>query len=303
MNWKDFFVGIFSILAILLFLFYWFLPFEEMNFGVHKNSEFSVGNLSSQMQFYPNMRFESNEISYKIDSDCSLKRKQDMERSFEYIENLTTLEFYPVENNEEISISCKDDVRPSGGNLFIAGEGGPTKVISGDNFYLIYEGEILLLRDSKCEKPNVGIHELLHVLGFDHSENKNNIMYPVSSCSQTIGTEIVQKINTIYSYPSLPDLSLENISARAEGRYLDLNFSVKNMGLRDSPVGKAIIYGDEEIIKEIEIKVLKVGQGVNWELRNVWIPRKIEKLKIEIITNGNELSLDNNEITLQKLMS
>lgn len=302
MKISEFLIGLFSIFAILLFFLYWFAPFDQMSFGVEKNPEFSVGNISSEMQFYPNMRFETNRISYKIDQDCSLKRTQDMERSFEYLEELTVLEFYPVSGDEEISISCDDKVKPSGDNLFIAGEGGPTKVISGENFYLIFEGEILLLRNSECERPNVGIHELLHVLGFDHSENKNNIMYPISSCSQTIGEEIVEKIDELYSFPSLPDLKLSNVSSNSEGRYLNLDLSVKNIGLSTSEEGKVIIYADDEQIHEFKFEEIKVGQGLNIELNNIWLQkRKIEILKIEIETQGNELSLENNEITLQKI--
>ncbi|MCR4327649.1 MAG: matrixin family metalloprotease [Nanoarchaeota archaeon] len=302
MEWTDFLVGLFSIFAILLFFFYWFIPLEKMDFGVDKNPEFSVGNISNEMQFYKNMRFENPDISYKIDSGCSLKKKQDMERAFDSLGELTILDFYPVTSGEEIMVSCDDEVRPSGNNLFIAGEGGPTKILSGENFYIIYEGKILLLRESNCEHPNVGIHELLHVLGFDHSENKNNILYPVSSCSQTIGNEIIEKIDEIYSFPSLPDMKLGNVSSSAQGRYLDLNFSIKNIGISSSSGGKVVIYGDERIIKEFEFDEIKAGQGMNMELRNIWLPeRTTEKIKIKIETLDNELSLENNELTLQKL--
>ena len=302
MDWKDFLIGLFSIFAIFLFFVYWFLPFNDIKFGAPKSPEFNIGNLTNEMQFYKNMRFQNTEISYKIDSDCSLQRKNDMIRAFDYLEEFTSLNFYPVSNGEEITVTCKDEKIPSGNGLFTAGEGGPTKILSGENFYIILEGKILLLRDSNCERPNIAIHELLHVLGFNHSENENNIMYPVSSCSQTLGSEIPEKINGLYNFPSLPDLTITNVSAKIEGRYLDLDLSVHNIGLSDSGEGRIIIYADEEKTKEISLKEIKIGQGLDIELRNIWIEKRTyEKLKIKVEIEEDELSLDNNEITLEKL--
>ena len=250
------------------------------------------------------MRFPNSKISYKIEDDCSLKKSSEMVKAFNRIEELTLIDFYPVNSGEEITVSCEEKAKTSEGGLFIAGEGGPTKISSGENFNVIFSGQILLLRDSSCERPNVGIHELLHVLGFDHSENKNNIMYTVSKCSQTIGDEIVDKINKLYEFPSYPDLKVENISAEINGRYLSLNLSIKNIGLKDSLSGKLFIYGSEEKIKEMDLGEIKIGYGLEVILVNIWLKeRKIEKLKIVVESNDTELSLENNQIILTKLSS
>ena len=304
MVWKKIFFGFVSLFFIFSILIYWFLPFSEINFNVDKNPEFSVGNISAEMQFYKNMRFPNSKISYKIEDDCSLKKSSEMVKAFNRIEELTLIDFYPVNSGEEITVSCEEKAKTSEGGLFIAGEGGPTKISSGENFNVIFSGQILLLRDSSCERPNVGIHELLHVLGFDHSENKNNIMYTVSKCSQTIGDEIVDKINKLYEFPSYPDLKVENISAEINGRYLSLNLSIKNIGLKDSLSGKLFIYGSEEKIKEMDLGEIKIGYGLEVILVNIWLKeRKIEKLKIVVESNDTELSLENNQIILTKLSS
>jgi len=299
MSWKGFLGGVLAVFLLVLIFIYWFIPFNEVQFGIDKNPEFNVGNLSNNMQFYPNMRFPSTDITYLIEEGCPLQKRSEMVGAFNFIQNLTLLKFYPVKNNEEITISCEEESKSTDNGMFISGEGGPTKILSSNNFNVIFSGKILLLRESNCERPNVEIHELLHVLGFDHSENKNNLMYPVSKCSQTIGNDIVDKINELYSFPELPDLQLENISAKISGRYLDINVSVQNSGLKDSQPGTLKIYGDDQLIKEFDLKEIKMGYSLSVSLTNIWVSkREIKELKVIVSTPDSELALDNNQAVL-----
>lgn len=291
-------VGIF---LVLLLLFYWVLPLETIDFGTisSRNSNFSLNSYGNEsMQFYENMRYPSQDISYKIQG-CTLQKTDEMKKSFEIIENLTVLNFYPLISNEEISITCDSKIKFEG-DLFIAGEGGPINITRAGYFNVIQQGAITLIRESKCENPNIGIHELLHALGFDHSENPNNIMYPVSKCSQTIGQDTINLINWLYSFQSLPDLAFENVSATMSGRYLDLNFTIINQGLKDSSVGTIEIYADGEIVKEIESGPLKIGQGRRTLINNIFILQKsIDELKFFIKTDFEELDKENNEAILK----
>jgi len=279
-------------------VFYWFIPFGNFEFiSEFQTSNFSLGNYSENMQFYPNMRFPFKDISYTI-KNCPLQKKNDMERAFEILSEETILDFYESEFGE-ISVTCDSKNRLEG-SLFIAGEGGPTNVTQAGNFYVIFQGRILLIRESNCERPNVAIHELLHVLGFDHSSNPNNIMYPVSNCKQIIGEDIPQFINEIYLIESLPDLALENAHASLQGKYLDLNFSVRNNGLVKSKPAKIILYADGENFKEISLEELEIGSGKVIILRNIWIPKIIfEELEIFIDYNFVELEKNNNRIKLK----
>ena len=299
MSWKGFLGGVLAVFLLVLIFIYWFIPFNEVQFGIDKNPEFNVGNLSNNMQFYSNMRFPSTDITYLIEEGCPLQKRSEMVGAFNFIQNLTLLKFYPVKNNEEITISCEEESKSTDNGMFISGEGGPTKILSSNNFNVIFSGKILLLRESNCERPNVEIHELLHVLGFDHSENKNNLMYPVSKCSQTIGNDIVDKINELYSFPELPDLQLESISAKISGRYLDINVSVQNSGLKDSQPGTLKIYGDDQLIKEFDLKEIKMGYSLSVSLTNIWVSkREIKELKVIVSTPDSELALDNNQAVL-----
>ena len=299
MGWKSILVSVIAVFLVLLLFFYWVFPLETIDFTFSpKNSNFSLNSYGNEsMQFYENMRYPSKDISYRIQG-CTLQKADEMETAFDMIDNLTIINFYSVNNNEEISVTCDSKTRFEG-DLFIAGEGGPINITKAGYFNVIQKGAITLIRESKCENPNVGIHELLHALGFDHSENPNNIMYPVSKCSQTIGQDISDMINELYSFQSLPDLAFENVSATMSGRYLDLNFTIRNQGIKDSSGAKVEIYADGELVKEIESEPLDIGHGRSIFISNIFILQKsIDELRFSIKTDFEELDKENNEAIL-----
>ena len=296
--------GILSFFLVLLFVvllfFYWFLPTNEIYFKMSgpSHSNFTLNSsFPEDMQFYENMRFPDSKISYKI-TDCPLNQKDEMERAFRIIEGTTLLNFYSVNSNEEISVTCNSTAKVEEG-LFIAGEGGPTNITKTEKFAVILKGKILLIKESRCEEPAVAIHELLHVLGFDHSENSKNIMYPVSRCDQEIGEDTLGLINWLYDFPSLPDISFEQASASLRGRYLDVSTTVRNNGLKESENLTLIIYSENKKIKEFEIESLQIGVGRSLTLTNMLVLSKVDELRIIIDYPYPELDKKNNEIILQ----
>ncbi len=301
MGWKIVFSFVFIILAITLLFFYWFIPFNTTEFRTFnfkdENSNFSLGGKEG-MQFYSNMRFPDSRISYKI-YNCPLKKEDDMLKAFNTISDITVLNFYSTNKNEEISITCESKSKIEGG-LFIAGEGGPINITKTENFNVILNSKVLLIRDSECQNPNVAIHELLHVLGFNHSLNENNIMYPVSECSQTIGEDIPKLINELYSIQGNPDLSFENVSAIMRGKYLDINMTIRNNGLKDSEATKIIIYADGKQIKDIDLESIEVGYGRIIKLSNIWVSKiSVNEIELFIDYGFSELDKNNNKIILK----
>lgn len=282
---------------ISLLLFYWFVPTKNFSFlSSNKESNFSLSG-EKEMQFYSNMRFPDKKISYKIE-ECSLKRTSDMKEAFKFLENLTNLEFYSVPFNEEITISCRDKQDFIGG-LWIAGEGGPTNITQAGEFNIITHGQILLLKDSECPRPNIAIHELLHALGFDHSDNKNNLMYNITDCDQKIGTEIINSINNLYSIDSFPDLIIENVSAQVNGKYLNTEIKIRNQGFKDADKFNLLIYADGDLIKTLEVEGIAIGYGRGISLSNILI-LKLSLNEIEFVLDSSFFEIDkkNNKVKL-----
>jgi len=296
MNWKAIFGFIFLFVVVILLAVYWFVPLDSTEFLIKtRETNFSLGN-DSNMQFYPNMRFPEPRISYRI-GDCTLQKKEDMENAFDIVEDLTILDFYPVSSDEEISITCSSNNKIEEG-MFIAGEGGPTNITRGGEFNVIFEGSILLIKDSACSTPNIALHELFHVLGFNHSENSNNLMYYVSKCRQEISDDMIELIDELYSVPSYADLSFEDISAKMNGRYLNTNFT--NYGLKDSTSGKIKIYADDKEIKSMDVDPMDIGYGRSISLSNLFVTQlNVDKLEFLIETSFPELDKENNKVILE----
>jgi len=302
MSWKA--VTSFFIFLILagLFLFY-FLPLGdivEFSISSQRSNNFtlegSVGN--SSMQFYENMRYPEKDISYKI-TDCPVAKLDEMRRAFDIIEAATILNFYENDFDEMITVTCDSSIRTTG-RAFIAGEGGVNNVTSSGEFNVIAKGQVLLLRESKCADPIVGTHELFHALGFDHSENPNNIMYSTVKCSQEISQDMINHINWLYSFPKVPDLLVENASASMQGKYLSLSVTIKNHGLTDSHPSKMAIYADGKQIKDFDVESISVGEGKIITLTNILVAQlSVDEIDVRLQSDYEEMNKDNNIVVLK----
>lgn len=297
MGGKFFLSVIFILFTISSLLLYWFIPFGENEFiAVSPTSNFNISN-NTPLQFYPNMRFVSPQISYRID-ECAMQKKEDMKNAFDLLSEKTLLTFYPVSTNEAITITCEDKAKLQEG-LFIAGEGGPTNITIAGNYHIITKGNILLIRPSSCPMPNIALHELLHVLGFDHSGNPKDIMYPVSECDQTISEEVLNSINALYAIPSYPDLFINNVSAVMRGNYLDVNLSIRNDGFSIADKSQVVISTGKDIIKTIDLETISYGTGRGLALTNIWVgKRDVKQIVLEVKTSFDELDKTNNLVLL-----
>ena len=249
------------------------------------------------VQFYPNMRYSDRRISYKIESACSEKKSNDIVMAFAAISEKTILSFYQSDDNPEIKVLCSD-IAPLAEEKghFVAGEGGPSEIINTTKFSVILSGKIALYRENKCDKPNVAIHEILHALGFDHINSLKSILYPITSCDQQIDLWVVDHINKLYSIDSLPDLAIDALDASSEGRYLNFNINILNIGLAKSSSAELNLYSDNEKITNFSLGDVEIGEKRILMVENLRLPSREDNIMFVVESSSRELTLDNNRI-------
>lgn len=251
----------------------------------------------SKLQFYPNMRFSKMPVSYWISSECSNTKETDTKDAMAIISSKTggLVSFLQKadEKTADIAVTCSKTRTQIEEDYYIAGEGGPTEVYNVTDYAVIVHGEITLIEDSQCPNPNVAIHELLHVFGFDHVENRSSIMYKTSYCNQQIDAEIVNELMRLYLIKSMPNLVLKVINATAKGPYLDFSLSILNKGLVDSEATDLSIYADNKFAQKIEIEPLKIGQGIFLSMENLKMTkRNAQEIKFLVDSTNSIEELD-----------
>jgi hypothetical protein len=295
-----------SLLGITSWFLYQNMPgepehFEIRNIQATKNENI---NYPAAKMFYPNMRFNHANISYYIETSCSQQRTEIMKEAFLILQNKTkVISFFPeIKENADILVGCSQDYITEGENTFRAGEGGPTRFINTTLYYVIIKGKVLLYKEEQCDYPIVELHELLHVFGFDHSENPQDIMYNYSDCEQRINNEVIKTLNSLYSKEPLPDLYFSEINATKRGRYLDFKVIIRNKGLEDAPDTNLVVLSENnEEIKRFEMNSTDYGTGRILYAKNLMLPsRSTEKIKFFIDPENNieEIYENNNEIVL-----
>lgn len=265
------------------------------------NSNSLEGLTQNSKQFYPGMRFPEKSIGYEFADECDDLRKENVRKAFEILDDKSLLSFNEGSGNEKIIILCSK-MAPSSENKghFIAGEGGPTKILNATKFYIIKESQIELYRDEKCETPNIALHEILHALGFDHNSNEKSILYPVTSCEQEIDDSLINSINNLYTIESLPDLSIVKVDLNKTGRYLNFEVVLGNQGLKNYGKSELKVYGDEKEIGKFNIDEIELGHSKIFSVTNLRIASdvKIVSFEVESSLSRNEMSKENNRVSL-----
>jgi len=253
-------------------------------------------------QFYNNMKFNHNNLTYTIDEKCPSEKTKRVLEAFQYIEKIIpSINFKPDSTTPDITVSCSLQEKESEEkDFFIAGEGGAKEIIQTKDYNVITHGIILLYKETekskKCEWPNIEIHELMHVFGFNHSTNKNSLMYKyLESCEQELDTSIIKKLNELYSEENLPDLYFQNVSAIKKGKYLDFNVTIKNSGTINAKNAILTVLDNQEIAETKSLGEIKYGGGITLSISNLkLIHRNPEEITL-IINKDNIIKEKNNQ--------
>jgi len=286
------------LLGSLAYVLYERLPGELKEFKDYQ-ANISKDFPTTSNQFYENMRYPDRKITYSISDSCTKAKEESFKQAVDILEKETVLEFFDSSDGE-IKISCSN-ITPTSQEKghFILGEGGPSKIFDLATYSVIIEGKIALYREEKCEKPIVALHELLHALGFDHNSNPESILYPLADCDQELDIEIIETINELYKQDSLGDLNIEKVSATKSGPYLNFEITISNEGLRKTDKFMLKVKTKSKEIKEFEMDELDIGDKIISTVTNLNIPRSSESITFEVYVSEEEISKENNVVTLE----
>ncbi len=249
-------------------------------------------------QFYNNMRYPDRTITYTIAPECNFKKQEDIAGAFAALESKTVLKFIQS-NGGEINFLCSNvAASPDEAGHFIAGEGGPSKIVDAGRFSVILSGKISLYRPEKCQTPQVAIHEILHSLGFDHNGNKKSILYPITECDQEIDQYLIDNINTLYAFDSKSDLVVTSAQASKSGAYLDFVANVSNQGLKDSPGADLLVFANGKQIDKFAIGKMGIGIVSTLKVSNIALGGNPDKIEFVVESSEEELSKDNNRVEI-----
>jgi ssRNA-specific RNase YbeY (16S rRNA maturation enzyme) len=282
----------------LITFYYTNLKAEQEQLIIQTNEVESMEVKTQLSMFMDSMRFDKNNLSYSF-VECNEKMKDRMKKAFRIVSNETGVLYFYESENPEILIYCSEQTKEQRNTTYVAGEGGPNKVILSDLYSLIIDGKIYLheMKRESCEYPIVEIHELLHVFGFDHINNKSKVLYPYINCQQRITEDIISELQRIYSEKPLADINLKNLSATTHGTYLDFEITVQNRGLIKAENIILEISANNKTVETLEIENLTPGISQTIKAKNLFVKSlNIKQVKFKVNTSTEEYFQNNNQL-------
>ena len=288
---------------------YLYVPFENRNFTSSFYSNLIHYANTSYPLLFSNIRWNHMPLKVYIDLESAaglIRFSQEDVNDFRTAminwedETDGTISFIETGDEENADITIEwarrlDDV----GSIKTVGEGGPVVVNTG-LFNLTVAGKITLVPgDASCKNVNIGMHELGHVLGLDHTDDPEDVMYPFESCSVKISAVAIQTIKELYEVQPNPDLLFVNATATRSGAIVNLETVIKNQGILNSTNTSILLKVDDTEIEGIPLRPIPPGGSLIFR-QAFRIYKKFDIMTLAIDPDGliEELDKSNNQITL-----
>jgi len=254
------------------------------------------------VQFYPNMRFNHDDLTYSLHPDCSLDKENRVREALFIIKSeVPVLSFREIVSEKaDILVACSPEAYEKEENLFIAGEGGPTNIVNA-TIPIILKGKLTLYNDTGkvCDYPVTELHELFHVFGFDHINDTKSILYPFIECDQRITSDLGNALRELYQIEALPELYFKNVTASKSGRYLSFNVTISNDGLIDSLNTLLEVYVEGKFVQGFALNDVSFGGGQKFYVNNLRLPsRGVNEIELRLRSDNGDSNLNNNIVEL-----
>ncbi len=249
--------------------------------------------LSDEKLIYENIRFQNKMISYNVDDECSVNNKAKIRNAFLILTENSDLSFFEVNGQADIQVDCFIDVIGNENDKVI-GEGGPISILNTSKYSLINSGSVKLYAEDTCSYPLLELHEILHVLGFKHSLDKNSLMFNVSDCNQRLDQDNIDNINNLYKDPILPDLEIKDLKVNVSSANLNFEIKILNIGLSQSEDTNVSIFEDGKFISSYNLGKLSIGSGKIISNDNVKLNQNTKEITF-IVDYENKLDEINKE--------
>ena len=291
------FIILLIVLIYLLYVLYQNIPGEPEKLEIQlQEQKPEQKTITEAKQFYTNMKFNHNLITYNIDINCDENKISRMTKAFDELHTkVEEISFKEIREKADITISCTQSKEETiTEDYFIAGEGGAKEIIDTGKYHVIVEGIIYLYDNDRkslnCDYPNIEVHELLHVLGFDHVDDKNSIMYLLlESCYQQLDNSIINELNKLYEMENLPELYFDDLEVLKKGRYLDFNATIKNSGVVDVENMSLSIFDDDTILDTYYIDAITLGGGITITTQNFKLKDRNPEIIRFVIDEENKI--------------
>jgi hypothetical protein len=190
--------GNFLTILIILFIFSSLaLPFILM--FVHPNMQMVIG--TPKAVYF-----------YDIDQSCN---KNQIETTLEHLSSDTGIKF--IQLPQPFGLILGGIGYTCGGYLSNYGAIGESESgFVGASYFIISWNKIRLVDTSE----DVVLHETLHSMGFAHSQNPNNIMYPIRGGNSQLDSQTIDFLKMWYTYNPLAYLNIFSFNIISMGIFI-----------------------------------------------------------------------------------